>query len=219
MKVGTDAVLLGAWTSLKHNPFSVLDIGAGTGIIALMIAQRSQAELIDGLEIDALAYEQCVSNFENAPWNDRLFCYHASLDEFTEEIEDTYDLIVSNPPFYSENYKTQNNQRDIARFTDAMPFNHLLNSVSKLLSENGVFSVIIPYKEEQQFIEIASTVKLFPNAILRVKGSLSSPFKRSLIEFSFQKNDIELEELTIETSRHQYTQDYINLTKDFYLKM
>ena len=96
MKIGTDSVLLGAWTSLKNNPFSVLDIGAGTGVLGLMLAQRSNAEAIEALEIDAEAYEQCSENFENSPWADRLFCYHASLLEFVEEIEDKYDLIICN---------------------------------------------------------------------------------------------------------------------------
>ena len=104
MKIGTDSVLLGAWASIKNNPFSILDIGAGTGVISLMLAQRSYAELIDAIEIDDSAYEQCVNNFEQSSWSDRLFCYHASLKEFNEEIEDKYDLIISNPPFYSEDY-------------------------------------------------------------------------------------------------------------------
>ena len=91
-------------------------------------------KLIDALEIDDDAYEQCVENFEQSPWNDRLFCYHASLEEFTEEIEDNYDLIVSNPPFYCAEYKSENLQRDLARFSDALPFDHLLESVSRLLS-------------------------------------------------------------------------------------
>lgn len=99
MKVGTDGVLLGAWTSLEDNPYAILDIGAGTGLISLMLAQRSQATIIDAIEIDAEAYEQCVANFEQSIWNDRLFCYHAGLDEFVDEIEDQYDLIVSNPHF------------------------------------------------------------------------------------------------------------------------
>ena len=219
MKIGTDAVLLGAWVSLEQNPFSILDIGAGTGIIALMVAQRSQAELIDAIEIDDLAYEQCVANFENAPWNDRLFCYHASLEEFADEIEDKYDLIISNPPFYSENFKTEKSQRDLARFVDAMPFKHLIDSASKLLSENGVFAVIIPSKEEAHFTTLASNVNLFPNRVLNIKGSPSSDIKRSLIEFSFRESETKTDELIIETSRHEYTQDYINLTKDFYLKM
>lgn len=219
MKIGTDAVLLGAWASIEKNPFSILDIGAGTGVLALILAQKSEAELIDALEIDADAYEQCVSNFENSSWGDRLFCYHASLEEFVNEIEDRYDLIISNPPFYTEDYKSENNSRDLARFTDALPFEHLMEGASKLLSENGLVSVIIPFKEEENFIEIASKLALFPNRILRVKGTPNSEIKRSLMEFSFYKTQIEIKELIIETSRHQYTSDYINLTKDFYLKM
>ena len=128
MKIGTDAVLLGAWSSLKNNPFSVLDIGSGTGVLSLMLAQRSNSEIIDALEIDANAYEQCVENFENSPWSDRLFCYHASLQEFVDEIEENYDLIISNPPFYSEDYKSKTPQRDLARFEDALPFKHLIDS-------------------------------------------------------------------------------------------
>lgn len=219
MKIGTDSVLLGAWVALKNNPFSILDIGAGTGVISLMLAQRSNAELIDAIEIDDDAYEQCVENFERSLWGDRLFCYHASLEEFTDEIDDKYDVIVSNPPFYSEDYKTENNQRDLARFQDAMPFEHLVESASKLLSESGVFSVIIPFNEESRFIDLASKEKLFPNRVLHVKGNLASKIKRSLIAFSFRESDIKTEELIIETERHQYTENYINLTKDFYLKM
>ncbi|WP_397364499.1 tRNA1(Val) (adenine(37)-N6)-methyltransferase [Olleya sp. R77988] len=219
MKIGTDSVLIGAWTSLKANPFSVLDIGAGTGVLSLMLAQRSNAQVIDAIEVDDLAYEQCVDNFENAPWSDRLFCYHADLAEFTEEIDDKYDLIISNPPFYSEDYKTENAQRDLARFTDALPFDHLLESVAQLLSENGMFSVIIPFKEESSFIKLAKAFKLFPNSILHVKGTPDSEIKRSLMMFSFRESEIKTESLIIETARHQYTDNYINLTKDFYLKM
>jgi tRNA1Val (adenine37-N6)-methyltransferase len=219
MKIGTDAVLLGAWTSLENNPFSILDIGAGTGILGLMLAQRSTSEIIDAIEIDEDAYEQCVDNFEASPWGDRLFCYHASLEEFIEEIEDQYDLIICNPPYYSEDYKTENKSRDLARFQDAMPFEHLIDSASQLLSENGLFSVVVPFKEEALFISLAAKYKLFPKRILHVKGNPTSEIKRSLIEFSFSESNIATEELIIETERHQYTQDYINLTKDFYWKM
>lgn len=219
MKIGTDGVLLGAWSPVTQHPFSILDIGAGTGIISLMLAQRCHAEVIDALEIDDSAYEQCVANFENSPWGDRLFCYHASLLEFAEEIDDTYDLIVSNPPFYSENYKTNNDQRDLARFTDALPFEHLVVSVAKLLNENGLFSVIIPFSEETEFINLAKQVGLFPNTILHAKGNPESPIKRSLLTFTFTEKPIEKNQLIIETERHNYTEAYINLTKDFYLKM
>ncbi|WP_274474024.1 tRNA1(Val) (adenine(37)-N6)-methyltransferase [Mangrovimonas aestuarii] len=219
MKVGTDGTLLGAWAPLEHNPFSILDIGAGTGLIALMLAQRSNAELVDALEIDDAAYEQCVDNFEASPWGDRLFCYHASLLEFTEEIEDQYDLIVSNPPFYSEDYKSDDSQRDLARFADAMPFEHLIECAAALLAPEGLFTIIIPYKEYGSFTSIAKENGLYANKALLVKGSPESEIKRALITFSRNESTVETTELTIETTRHQYTEDYINLTKEFYLKM
>lgn len=219
MKIGTDGVLLGAWTSIRHNPFNVLDIGSGTGILSLMIAQRSKAEQIEAIEIDDDAYEQCSENFENSPWNDRLFCYHASLIEFVEEVEDTFDLIICNPPFYSEDYKSENKSRDLARFNDAMPFKHIIYAVEHLLAEDGLFSIIIPKKEENGFIKLASTVGLNTQRILHVKGNPDSDIKRSLIEFSYHETTVNISELIIETSRHNYTQDYIDLTKDFYLKM
>nr|WP_315179295.1 methyltransferase [uncultured Flavobacterium sp.] len=220
MKIGTDGVLLGAWTPIENNPFSILDIGAGTGVIALMLAQRSNAEQIDALEIDEEAYEQSVDNFENSPWSDRLFCFHAGLDEFVEEPEDEYDLIVSNPPFYTDDYKSENEQRDLARFADAMPFEDLIEAAALLLSENGVFSVIIPFKEEESFLALAAAYELYPLKITRVKGTPTTEIKRSLLAFSRNENAIiTAGELIIETSRHQYTTEYIELTKDFYLKM
>ncbi|HBI01686.1 MAG TPA: tRNA (adenine-N(6)-)-methyltransferase [Flavobacterium sp.] len=220
MKVGTDSVLLGAWCPIENNPFSVLDIGAGTGILSLMIAQRSNAEQIDALEIDEDAYEQCVENFENSPWGERLFCFHAGLDEFVDEPEDEYDLIISNPPFYSEDYKTENSQRDLARFQEAMPFEDLIEAADLLLSENGIFAVIIPYKEEEKFIDLCAEVELYPIKVTRVKGTSTTEIKRSLLAFKrYELSTLTADELVIEINRHEYTDDYINLTKDFYLKM
>jgi tRNA1Val (adenine37-N6)-methyltransferase len=220
MKVGTDSVLLGAWCPIENNPFSVLDIGAGTGILSLMIAQRSNAEQIDALEIDEDAYEQCVENFENSPWGDRLFCFHAGLDEFVEEPEDEYDLILSNPPFYGENYKSENEQRDLARFQDALPFEDLIEAADLLLSENGIFAVIIPHKEEERFIDLCAQAELFPFKITRVKGSHNTPIVRTLLAFKrFELPVLSADELVVEINRHEYTNEYIALTKDFYLKM
>ena len=220
MKIGTDGVLLGAWAPIDNHPFSILDIGTGTGIIALMLAQRSAAQQIDALEIDEAAYEQATDNFENSPWNDRLFCFHAGLDEFIEEPEEEYDLIVSNPPFYSEDYKTENESRDLARFQDAMPFEQLLEAADLLLSEHGIFAVIIPFNEEENFIALANEFELYPLKITRVKGTPTTEIKRSLLAFSRNETtDLPIDELVIETARHVYTQEYIGLTKDFYLKM
>jgi tRNA1Val (adenine37-N6)-methyltransferase len=220
MKIGTDGVLLGAWAPVEQNPFSILDIGTGTGIIALMLAQRSTAQQIDALEIDEQAYEQATDNFENSPWNDRLFCFHAGLDEFMEEPEDEYDLIVSNPPFYAEDYKTNNDQRDLARFQDALPFEDLIEAADLLLSENGILAVIIPFKEEDRFLAIAKEFELYPTRITRVKGTSTAEIKRSLLALSRNKTTLfSIDELTIEIGRHEYTPEYIALTQDFYLKM
>lgn len=220
MKIGTDGVLLGAWAPIEHQPFNILDIGTGTGIIALMLAQRSNAEQIDALEIDEDAYEQATDNFENSPWNDRLYCYHAGLDEFMDEPEDEYDLIVSNPPFYAEDYKTNDEKRDLARFQDALPFEDLIEAADLLLSEHGILAVIIPFKEEERFLAIAHDFELYPKKITRVKGTPSSEIKRSLLALSRNKIDAPtIDELVIEISRHEYTPEYIALTKEFYLKM
>lgn len=220
MKVGTDSVLLGAWCPIDNNPISVLDIGAGTGILSLMLAQRTNAEQIDSVEIDEEAYEQCVSNYENSPWSDRLFCYHAGLDELVEDPEDEYDIIISNPPFYSEDFKTESAQRDLARFQDALPFEDLVEAADLLLSENGIFAVVIPFKEEEKFIDLCAEFELYPVKVTRVKGSHKTPIVRSLMAFKrYELSVLEADELVVEINRHEYTDDYINLTKDFYLRM
>lgn len=221
MKIGTDGVLLGAWAPLTHSPESILDIGAGTGLIALMLAQRSPAPLIDALEIDEDAYEQAVENFERSDWSDRLFCYHAAFDEFVEEMqeEEKYELIVSNPPFYSEDYTSANVQRNTARFAEALPFQELLQGVSLLLSENGIFSCIIPFKEEEHFLQLAQENKLFPQKITRVRGTETSEVKRSLLALGFNRIQPEIDELVLEISRHQYTRKYKNLVFEFYLNL
>ena len=219
MKIGTDGVLLGAWVSLEKNPQSILDIGAGTGILSLQLAQRCQAETLEAIEIDEDAFEQCVGNFENSPWGDRLFCFHASAQEYAAEMEEEYDLIISNPPFYSDEYKSGDNKRNTARFTDTLPFRDLAIFAYQFLSEKGIFALILPRKEEENFIALALEVGLFPKRICRVKGNPTSEVKRSLMEFIFEKSEIIEEELTIEISRHVYTEAYKNLVKDFYLEM
>lgn len=218
MKIGTDGVLLGAWVPID-NQFSILDLGTGTGVISLILAQRSSAELIEAIEIDGPAFEQAVTNFENSDWGDRLFCYHASLQEFAQEIDDRYDLIVSNPPFYTDANPSENKERATARFEDAMPFEHLTYAASKLLDDNGKFAVIIPYKEEGNFIKLAKQQSLLLNRVCRVKGTEKSTIKRSLLEFSFTEKEIIEENLIIEIDRHVYTEAYQSLVKDFYLKM
>lgn len=227
MKIGTDGVLLGAWAHIPTTTVSILDIGAGTGIIALMLAQRSQAELIDAMEIDEDAYEQCVDNFENSPWGDRLFCYHADLDEFTEEFSseeaesnEDYDLIVSNPPYFEPALAEETSDaRKKARFYDALPFEDLLKNAAKLLAKSGTFQTIIPFTEYERFISLANNVQLHLQRVTFVKGNQNTPVKRILLQLGFEKLPLQENTLIIEKERHQYTDAYIDLVKDFYLKL
>ena len=219
MKVGTDGVLLGAWASLAHRPASILDIGSGTGLVALMLAQRSNATLIDALEIQEADFEQCVSNFEASPWSDRLYCYHASLQDFALEVSDQYDLIVSNPPFHIETPSSGDPARDQARQSRSLPFAELLKGVVKLLSPDGKFCVVVPHKEANGLTTMAASLGLFPSRFLNVRGNIDSEIKRNFLEFQFAESSCVKEELVIEQARHVYTPEYIRLTQDFYLKM
>lgn len=222
MKVGTDGVLLGAWCAVDHFPDAILDIGSGTGLIGLMLAQRSDAMTIDAVELEEGAYEQTVSNFELSDWGDRLFCYHSSFQAFAQEMseeDEEYDLIVSNPPFYTDAYETESDARNKARFTSSLSFEDLIAGAAKLLSAQGEFAVIVPYKETAAFIACAERYHLYLSRICHVKGTPTSEIKRSLMAFSFDQKEMSEEALVIETSRHHYTEDYIALTRDFYLKM
>ncbi|MHB0755113.1 tRNA1(Val) (adenine(37)-N6)-methyltransferase [Polaribacter sp. M15] len=221
MKIGTDAVLLGAWCNIDDDTDAILDIGSGTGVIGLMLAQRSDAMTIDAVEVDEKAYEQTVENFESSDWGDRLYCYHSTFQDFADEIateNETYDLIVSNPPFYTDDFKTDNESRNKARFTSALSFEELILGVVKILSPKGIFSVVVPAKEEIVFVNAAKACNLFLNRVCRVQGNLNSEIKRSLLEFSFHQKEIKEAHLIIEKERHQYTKEYVNLTKNFYLK-
>jgi len=219
MKVGTDGVLLGAWTAIDSSVESILDIGTGTGLLALQMAQRSDAEIIDALEIEAHAFEQAVENFENSIWSDRLFCYHASVQEYAEEIDEKYDLIISNPPYFSATSQDVKKERAIARHHKNLNFEALLEASFRLLSENGSCAFIIPYKEEKYFLQLAEKTGLYPSRITRVKGNHTNALKRSLLQLSQNKKDLKITELSIELKRHVYTEAYIDLVKDFYLKM
>jgi tRNA1Val (adenine37-N6)-methyltransferase len=160
-----------------------------------------------------------VENFESSDWGDRLFCYHASFQEFADEIDDKYDLIISNPPFFNTNNATPSTDRNMARYTQSLSYTELLKGTINLLSNNGSCAFIIPFSEEQQFIEIGGDFGLFVNRITRVKGHRKASFKRSLLQFSFFDKGNEITELEIEISRHEYTEAYKKLVGDFYLKM
>lgn len=216
MKVGTDGVLLGAFVQ-KNNPKRILDVGTGTGLIALMMAQKFELAIIDAIEIENAAFEQAKENIENSKWRNRINIFLNDFKLFNSNYK--YDIVVSNPPFYNSTFKELEQNRATARHTTQLSFEKLISKAAKLLKPNGSFFVVLPYYEKVAFINLAEKSQFFPSKIVHVKGNENSNIKRSLIEFTFECKTPEKNILTIENSRNNYTQDYIDLTKDFYLKM
>ena len=216
MKVGTDAVLLGSWVDTS-NTKTILDIGTGTGIIALMLAQKSSAS-IDAIDIDRNAFLQASENVEDCRWKDRISTHHISLQQFTDESKYKYDLIVSNPPYFVDSSKALEESRTNARHTDHLSFCDLLKGVLSLLKPDGKFYVILPTKESQLFRDLAEEQDLFLTKLTRVITRTDKPEKRLLMKFEFIKKTVEEDSITIEKDdRHSYTSEYNELTKDYYL--
>lgn len=215
-KIGTDGVLLGAWVNIKKDFKTFLDVGTGTGVIALMLAQRSN-KIIDAIEIDSKACKLAEYNFKNAYWGKHLNIIKGDfvMFNFTKK----YDCIVANPPFYKNTYPVKDRQRDMARNEAFLSFKDLIHKAAKILTKGGNFSIIVPYNYEAEILSIAQRVGLYAHKITRVKGMATAKTKRSLICFSFMEAKTEESLLIIEKERHIYTTEYINLVKDFYLKM
>lgn len=216
MKVGTDAVLLGAWVQPK-NPKTILDIGTGTGVIALMIAQKTEGE-IDAIEIDENAFEQAKENVLASKWNNRVHVHHISLQNFSKNSTNKYDLIVSNPPYFVDSFKSNAEARNSARHADQLPFSELIKCVSNLLENDGVFCVIMPVTEGYKLRDLAAYNHLYLTRLTLVKTKKEKTEKRFLMQFEKQNKKLIETELVIEKNdRHAYTAEYIELTKDYYL--
>jgi tRNA1Val (adenine37-N6)-methyltransferase len=214
--VGTDAVLLGSWVNAS-NAKTILDIGTGTGIIALMLAQKSPAR-IDAIDIDSNAFIQATENVNQCNWKDRIDVHHISLQQFTKESDHKYDLIVSNPPYFIDSSKASEESRTNARHTDQLPFKDLLDGVLKLLNPNGKFYVILPTKEAELFREEAEKNKLFLTKLTRIITRADKPEKRLMMRYEFIQRAFSESSITIEKDeRHSYTDEYKELTKDYYL--
>ena len=216
MKVGTDGVLLGAWTRC-YEAVNILDIGTGTGLIALMLAQKSKAG-ITALEIDEDASEQAIQNVNNSPWSNRIQVYQTAVQDFCKKTSSHFDLIVSNPPYFQQSLKNPGIKRSLARHNDSLPFGELITAVRVLLQHNGRFTVILPADSWSQFNNLAGQSGLFPTRKLLVKPNLKLPPKRVLVEYTYKDTVCETDEIAIEMyNRHDYTPEYKELTRDFYL--
>ena len=216
MKVGTDGVLLGAWTNVSGVK-NILDAGTGTGVIALMLAQRSDAQ-ITGIEIENKAAKEAAENANYSNWNNRISIKNISFQQFAETSTKKFDLIVSNPPFFVNNQKSKDNNLAIAKHNDLLPFSEMISGSIKLLEHNGKLALILPVEPAKIFIELAYKNGLFLNRLTQVRPNYRKEVHRFLMEFSKNKTEIETFELAIhEDDRSDFTPKYKNLTKEFYL--
>lgn len=218
MKVGTDGSLLGAWASAGQSG-KILDVGTGTGLIALMLAQRSEAT-IDAIDIDADACLQARENVAASPFARRVNIYHTPLSEYAPQHEGQYDLIVSNPPYFADSLKCPDRKRSIARHTDTLPLPDLLRDCRRLLAANGRIALILPYDQRENVLNACLENALFLSEEVEVTSVENAKPKRWLIELSADPiNSPLLSRLTLETRERQYTEEFTALVKDFYLKI
>ncbi len=216
MKVNTDGVLLGAWTDCSNSQ-RILDIGTGTGMIALMLAQRSNA-IIDAVEIDEDTAKQATQNCANSVWKDRVSVYCCSFQEFAKKNLPKYDLIVSNPPYFTQSLKSPTQNKNTARHTDALSFEELIIGSKKLLLPNGKLSVILPFDTGETFTNLATKKNFYLIRKTVVHSKENLPPKRILSTFSLEETNCLTNKLVIETEkRHVYTDEFKNLTKEFFL--
>ncbi|MFT5641208.1 MAG: tRNA1Val (adenine37-N6)-methyltransferase [Cyclobacteriaceae bacterium] len=220
MKVGTDGVLLGAWAN-TNGAKSFLDIGTGTGLIAIMLAQRTNNNsTIDAVEIDSSSYQQAVNNFSDCPWSDRIKAFHSSFQDFVANTNAKYDCIVSNPPYFINSLKAKSESRTKARHADGLPFEDLIEGAKNLLNPEGKFSVILPVAEGDHFIRLARIAGFSLSKRIEVLPNPGKPAKRLLIELTLANSDTAETQICVENGqRHVYSPEYIELCKDFYLKM
>jgi tRNA1Val (adenine37-N6)-methyltransferase len=216
-KVGTDGVLIGAWAEVSDAK-NILDVGTGTGIIALMMAQKSHAQ-VDAIDIEQGSYEQAKENATYSVWANRIKVYHTTLQDFAKSVHKKYDVIITNPPYFVDSSKAPDEDRSHARHTDLLPFKELIRGVFSVLNTTGKFYIILPTKEALDFKMLAEKEDLYLVKLLRVKTKSTNDIeKRHMMLFKFNQEPFTEETISIENEgRHNYTNEYKKLTGDFYL--
>lgn len=216
MKIGTDGCLLGAWADVSGAE-KILEIGTGSGVVAMMLAQRSNAT-IDTVEIDTDAYKQATDNFIRCPWTGRLKAFHTSIQEYVKSCKTKYDIIVSSPPYFADSLKTKDHKRRLARHTDSLSFQELVSCAKRLLNDDGRFCVIIPSESAENLVNTALIEGLYKTSILQIRPKVDAEIIRSLIQFELQKLPTTSEELAIlEADGKGYTNQYQQLTNNYYI--
>ncbi len=216
-KVGTDAVLIGSWATVTEAK-TILDIGTGTGIIALMMAQKSNAQ-IDAIDIEQGSFEQATENTGHSIWAKRIQVYQTSLQDFAKNTDKKYDVIITNPPYFVDSSKAPDEERNHARHTDTLTFADLISGAKKMLNDKGMFYIILPTKEAIDFKALAEKNSFHLVKLLRIKTKSTNDLeKRHIMLFKFTKEFFSEQILSIENEgRHNYTDEYKKLTGDFYL--
>lgn len=232
LKVSTDSCLFGAWAAeevrsrnyevrspanslaIHHSPLTILDIGAGTGLLMLMLAQKCDA-LIDGIEIDEPSFQQAKENIEVSPWKERLQLFHADVKQFS--FSKKYDLVISNPPFYEGDLKSGAANRNVAMHDQGLKLDELVQVVDLNLTEDGRFAVLLPYARAERMIELAKAVNLQLQTHVQVKQTVKHSYFRSILLFNRRDMGPVIEELAIKDESNQYTNEFIGLLKDYYL--
>lgn len=220
MKVGVDGVLLGAWASVK-NAQKILDVGTGTGLIALMLAQRNQHATIHAVDIAADAVQQAKVNVNSSDWTDRIVIHHHAFQYFVLQNPGQYDLIVSNPPYFVNSLKAPTVSRSLARHTgESLSHLELITLSASILHPNGIIAIILPIEEGLQCIQDAAKVGVYCKTKVEVCTKPNNQAKRLLLEFCLIQCNTSVSQLCIETDeRHHYTPEFTDLVKDFYLKL
>jgi len=217
MKVGTDGVILGSWAIIKDTD-KVLDVGAGSGLIALMLGQRNNNAKIDCIEIDKDAAEQSNENINASLFSNISPCENISLQDFAAKNTSQYDLIISNPPFFLRSLKSPDKQRSTARHSDSLPIEDFITLSAGLLNEKGRLNFIYPVSEREYLLSLIKANGLFVTRITNVRPTPGSEIKRLLLEVSKEPGILEETDIIIENSRHSYSLQFTVLLKDFYLK-
>jgi tRNA1Val (adenine37-N6)-methyltransferase len=217
MKVGTDAVLIGAWAGL-HNANNILEIGCGSGVISLMFAQRTNA-IIDTIDIDIKSVGQANHNFKQSKWASQLNAFPFSLQEFQKESNNKYDLIISNPPYFNNSLISPFKNKTLSKHTITLNYNEILEGIKHFLSNNGKTCLILPYTEGQEFIELATKQKLYLNRQLLISPKIGKNPNRIIMEFSYYENELKTEEICLRKADNQLSEAYKLLCKDYYLNL
>lgn len=215
MKVGTDAVLLGSLIEMdgaKH----ILDIGCGSGVISLMAAQKSAAQ-IRGVDIDQSSVDQANENFMSSKWKNQLIAEKICIQAFSQRSSQKYDLIISNPPFFENDLKSPSEIRNKARHNDTLSFSDLLKSSHQMLKKNGRLALILPYTEGENLLHLASSHSFCLKRKILIYPKPSKKANRLILELTLKPCQTQVEGLTIREENNQYTSQYRHVTKDFYL--